>query len=86
MKIPKNDHSEQPLSKEWHSEQVEQRLKEIKKHSPSMLKTFEKAFSGKSKATALKAKCLDCCCYQRNEVEKCTTESCPLWQYRPYQP
>lgn len=35
-----------------------------------------------TRAEAIKEKCLDCCCGQRNEVYKCTAEKCPLWRYR----
>lgn len=31
---------------------------------------------------AIRAKCLDCCCGQANEVKQCTVESCPLWPLR----
>ena len=31
---------------------------------------------------AIKEKCLDCCCGDRNEVKKCTAEGCPLHFYR----
>ena len=30
----------------------------------------------------IRAKCLDCSCYQRAEVAKCTAYGCPLWPYR----
>jgi hypothetical protein len=44
------------------------------------------SFSGKSSMkSAIKAKCADCVCYQREEIEKCTVRTCPLWSYRPYQ-
>lgn len=47
---------------------------------------FERLWAGsKSKALALKCKCLDCCCYQRLEVAKCGAQHCPLWRLRPYQ-
>lgn len=58
------------------------RLKQVPK---SQVKVFEKAYSGNSKAKALVAKCLDCCCYERTEVRACTTLACPLWPYRPFQ-
>lgn len=45
---------------------------------------FEKAYSGSSRTTALKAKCLECCCFQKRQVETCKSRSCPLWNYRPY--
>lgn len=31
---------------------------------------------------AIKAKCLDCCCGQREEVKLCPVEDCPLWTFR----
>lgn len=45
---------------------------------------FKRAYSGKSKPSAVKAKCLDCTNFQRQEVELCETTTCPLYQYRPY--
>lgn len=31
---------------------------------------------------AIRAKCLDCTCYQPSEVRKCTMEDCPLHPFR----
>jgi hypothetical protein len=31
---------------------------------------------------AARQKCLDCCCYQYAEVEKCPANDCPLWFFR----
>lgn len=31
---------------------------------------------------AIRAKCLDCVCFQPKEVTKCPAEDCPLWIYR----
>lgn len=31
---------------------------------------------------AIRAKCLDCCCDQSNEVKLCPAEDCPLWPFR----
>lgn len=45
---------------------------------------YKKAIDGKSKAAAVKAKCLDCCCWQRTEIADCLVDTCPLWPYRPY--
>ena len=47
--------------------------------------TYLKATTTNSKATSIKAKCLDCCCWQKNEIKLCSVEQCPLWKYRPYQ-
>jgi hypothetical protein len=30
----------------------------------------------------IRAKCLDCCCYQAIEVRRCTATRCSLWPYR----
>jgi hypothetical protein len=46
---------------------------------------FKKAFERESRSNALKAKCLDCCCFMIPEITNCTVETCPLWSYRPYQ-
>lgn len=39
---------------------------------------------------AIRAKCLDCVCFQKEEVKKCTMSDCPLHPYRlgknPYLP
>lgn len=31
---------------------------------------------------AIRTKCLDCCCWNSNEVRLCTVESCALYPYR----
>jgi hypothetical protein len=30
----------------------------------------------------IRARCLDCCCYQESEVRKCTAVRCANWPYR----
>ncbi len=51
----------------------------------SLRGVFERAFGGKSRATAIRAKCLDCCHFSRAEVAGCTVVICPLHSVRPYQ-
>jgi hypothetical protein len=46
---------------------------------------YEKAVGGKSNAAVVKARCLDCCCWQRTEVSLCPAVECPSWAKRPYQ-
>ena len=47
----------------------------------------ERAFAAKcSPRQAIKAKCLDCSCYQQEEVAHCQVVLCPLHPFRPYQP
>ena len=38
-----------------------------------------------SPRAAIKAKCLDCCCFDRDEVANCNVILCPLHPYRPFQ-
>lgn len=45
---------------------------------------YEKAYTGKVRPAAVKAKCLDCQQNNRASVRDCETIACPLWQYRPY--
>lgn len=47
---------------------------------------FERAYSGHSPKTAIKAFCLDCTGFMRSEITNCTALACPLYPYRPYQP
>ena len=45
----------------------------------------EKAIRGKASATdAIKANCLECVGYVREEVKVCCSTTCPLHAYRPY--
>jgi len=46
--------------------------------------TYLRAMRGKSMAAAIKAHCLECCGWQRREVEMCTALACPLYPYRPF--
>ena len=50
----------------------------------SVTNVYLKAYNG-SKASAVKAKCLDCTCDQRDEIRNCEAVTCPLWSVRPYQ-
>ena len=45
-----------------------------------------KSIVGKRSLTnAIRCKCLDCACWQTEEVKNCETITCPLWKLRPYQ-
>ena len=48
-------------------------------------KALYNAYTSKTLRKRIKAKCLDCTGFQREEVTKCTTKVCPLWDVRPYQ-
>jgi hypothetical protein len=47
-------------------------------------KLFMEIYLGKitNKTLAVKAKCLDCCCFDRKEIAECPAQTCPLWQFR----
>ena len=47
--------------------------------------TYNKAVTGKSLRAAINAFCLECVCWQRKEIQLCTSLSCPLFAVRPYQ-
>lgn len=34
------------------------------------------------RSTAIRAKCLDCCCGNSAEVRRCPVQACPLWVFR----
>jgi len=48
-------------------------------------KTYLRAMQGNSQASAIKAFCLECVCWIREEVRQCTATACPLYPYRPFQ-
>ncbi len=54
---------------------------------PKLYQTlYNRAVSGKaSPRQAIKAFCLGCCSYERNEITQCTDAGCELYRYRPYQ-
>lgn len=37
-----------------------------------------------SRTQRIKLKCLDCCCWDKEEVRQCTARQCSLWEVRPY--
>jgi len=39
-----------------------------------------------TKTQRIKLKCLDCCCWDKEEVRQCTMKQCALWEVRPYKP
>lgn len=67
--------------------------KKYKKHIDILYKTtpanyhvvVKKQAEGNAKA-AIKLKCLDCTCYQQEEIRNCPMLECSLYMLRPYQP
>lgn len=33
---------------------------------------------------AIREKCLDCTCFQKIEIQRCTVKTCSLWTIRPF--
>ena len=63
-------------------EQIEQRLKQM----PDIHRAnYKKAMRGKSKKAAIKAFCLECVQWQKEDVRLCSDLACPLYPYRPYE-
>jgi hypothetical protein len=66
------------------NEFAEQTVRRASLYLPSAKNAFLKAFSGKGKAAAIKAKCIECCNFERHQVTACGVRGCPLWLYRPF--
>jgi len=62
-------------------EKINQRLSQIPKIHQAV---YKNAVSGKSRKDGIKAFCLMCVCWQKEEVRQCTDLACPLYSYRPY--
>ena len=58
--------------------------KDITKIPPLYQQNYSTAMLGRSRTAAIKAKCLDCCNWQRVEISYCPVKTCPLYPYRPY--
>jgi len=68
------------------SEAVPDKVSRKLKGIPSAYRhTYKRAMAGKSLRAAVNAFCLECVCWQREEVKNCTSVDCPLFPYRPYQ-
>jgi hypothetical protein len=63
------------------SQKIARKLKEI----PEIYREiYEKAATEGSKPAAIKAFCLECVCWQKNEIINCTCVTCPLYLVRPF--
>jgi hypothetical protein len=63
------------------------RIKKVISGAPESVKNaLREAFSGSaSPRKAIKAMCLACVGYDRQEIKNCSAHGCPLWKYRPFQ-
>jgi len=62
-------------------QKIARKIKEIPK---IYRKIYEKAVINGSKPAAIKAFCLECVCWQKNEIINCTSFACPLYLVRPF--
>lgn len=61
-------------------------LKRVLEAPESCQGILERSYLGKSSPrAAIKAFCLQCVGYKREDVTNCTALGCPLHKYRPYQ-
>ena len=63
------------------NDKIQKRLNDIPIHYKN---NYIKAVSGKSRSAGVKAFCLECMGWQREEVRICTSVACPLFLYRPF--
>ena len=63
-------------------ERIAERLQQMPKIHRA---NYRDAVSGRSRKSAIKAFCLECVQWQKEEVRLCTALACPLFPYRPYQ-
>jgi hypothetical protein len=62
-------------------QKIASRIEEIPK---KYRKIYKKAVESNSKAAAVKALCLECVCWQKNEIINCPCLACPLYGVRPF--
>jgi hypothetical protein len=67
-------------------QQRQMRIGERREQMPrSYRATYDKAVSGKSLRAAINSFCLECVCWQIEEIRNCSDLGCPLYAVRPYQ-
>ena len=59
-------------------------LKRLLEMPESSRRTFLLALWGTSRQSAIKAFCMECVGWEREEVRNCTATACPLWAHRPW--
>ena len=72
-----------PKAKSIKEEVRDRTLKMVKDWRPSKLKTFERAYGGKSMRAGVNAYCFECMGYDDAAVRNCEIYNCALHPYRP---
>ncbi|MGA2915300.1 MAG: hypothetical protein ABSE89_04675 [Sedimentisphaerales bacterium] len=63
------------------NKKIERKIKDV----PEIYREiYEKAVIHGNKPAAIKAFCLECACWEKNEIIKCTAVTCPLYKVRPF--
>jgi hypothetical protein len=62
-------------------QKIKNRIAEIPKRYRGI---YKKAVETNSKTAAIKAFCLECVCWQKDEIANCSSLSCPLYGIRPF--
>jgi hypothetical protein len=62
-------------------EKIANRMAEIPK---KYRRIYKKAVESRSKSAAVKVFCLECVCWQKNEIINCSCLTCPLYGVRPF--
>ena len=57
----------------------EKRLSDV---PPKYRALYRKAWDRRSRKSAVRGFCLECCGWNENEVRLCTAPACPLYEYR----
>jgi hypothetical protein len=71
----------EPAAEALRQQKIARRIKDI----PKMYrKIYEKAVIDSSKPAAINAFCLECVCWQKNEIINCSCLVCPLYGVRPF--
>lgn len=63
------------------------RQERIEQHRAEMpqryRETYDRAMTGRSRKSAMRVFCAECCGYEIREVHCCSSPECPLFPYRP---
>jgi hypothetical protein len=60
-------------------------FRKMRRRYPTIALPLIDRIEGGSMAAAVKLKCLECCCFVRQEVRDCVITDCALYPFRPYQ-
>jgi len=77
----KSKNLEKPDSELLRKQKIARRIAEIPK---KYRKIYKKAVEDNSKTAAIQSFCLECVCWQKNEVINCSCPTCPLFDVRPF--